>query len=65
MKKRIVVFDTYNKAYTIRERNQAKYETNEARLATLLAKYDAEAERVAADYRAAGEKFHTTAFWQE
>lgn len=65
MKKRIVVFDTYNKAYTIRERNQAQYETNEARLASLLAKYDAEAERVAADYKAAGEKFHTTAFWQE
>ncbi len=65
MKKRVVVYDTYNKAYTIRERSQTKYEMNEKRLVELLAKYESDSERVATEYRAAGEKFHTTEFWQE
>ena len=42
-----------------------KYEMNEKRLVELLAKYESDSERVATEYRAAGEKFHTTEFWQE
>lgn len=65
MKKRVVVYDTYNKAYCIRERNQSKYEVNESRLAALLSQYKSDAERVANDYKEAGKKFHTAEFWKD
>lgn len=64
MKKRVVIYDTYNKAYCMRERNQEKYEVNEVRLKNLLAKFDAEGDAVAAAYQEAGKEFHTTDFWR-
>lgn len=64
MRKRLFIYDTYNKTMTERVRNQEKYEVNEKRLKSLLNKFDAIGEQVAADYREAGKKFHTVDFWK-
>lgn len=64
MKKRLVIFDTYNKAYTILERNQEKYENLEKRYSELLDKYQAEGEKIAEEYKNHAKIFHSKDFWE-
>ncbi|AGV72866.1 glycosyltransferase family 2 protein [Lactococcus cremoris] len=65
MKKRIAVYDTYNKTYVMRERNQEKYEEAQARFNSLMTQFEKQGDKVAAEYRAAADKFHSKDFWME
>lgn len=65
MRKRIVVFDTYNKKMAIRERNQEKYEAIEARYHKLITKFEQEKEQIAQAYRNHADIFHSKEFWVE
>lgn len=65
LKKRIAVYDTYNKTYGMRERNQEKYEINEKRFAELMKKFESEGEKVAKQYRKAANRFHSRKFWED
>ena len=65
MRKRVVVYDTYNKGYAIRERSQETYEELETRRKALIEKYNEIGEAVAENYREHAEIFHSQDFWKE
>ncbi|MBL3715851.1 hypothetical protein GHK52_03320 [Lactococcus garvieae] len=65
MRKRLAVYDTYDKTYVMRERNQELYEQVEVRREALLKDFEARGAEVAADYHAHAEKFHSKEFWVE
>jgi GT2 family glycosyltransferase len=63
MKKRLIVFDTYQRKIAIRERNQNRYEELEERFQKLILHFGQEKEVVAQAYRSYEKVFHSKVLW--
>ncbi|MDN6195705.1 MAG: hypothetical protein L0I93_04370, partial [Atopostipes suicloacalis] len=65
MRKRVVVYDTYNKKYVIRERNQQKYESVKKRYQEISTKFSISGKEITEQYRQYAKTFHSQDFWND
>lgn len=65
MRKRVVVYDTYNKKYVIRERNQQKYESVKKRYQEISTKFSKSGKEITEQYRQYAKTFHSQDFWND